>query len=125
MNAIIKAQNAYGREAQPLRTERDTEYNAFAKITHQLRVASSRGKAGFRDLVSAMHDNRQLWTIIAVDAADKSNALPKELRARIVYLAEFTQQHSSKVLTHRATAAPLIEINTAIMRGLHAGRVKK
>ena len=125
MNAITKAQNAYGRDAQPIRTDRDTEYNAFAKITHQLRSASSRGKEGFRDLISALHDNRKLWTILAVDVADKSNTLPKELRARIVYLAEFTQQHSSKVLTHRATAEPLIEINTAIMRGLHAGGVKK
>lgn len=125
MNAILKAQNAYQHDAQPIRTDRDTEYNAFARITQQLKTASSRGKDGFGDLVSALHDNRKLWTILAVDAAEKSNALPKELRARIVYLAEFTRQHSSKILTHRATADALIEINIAIMRGLKGGGIGK
>ena len=45
-------------------------------------------------------------------------ALPDDLRARIFYLAEFTDQHTRKVLNGRDTAGPLIEINTAIMRGL-------
>ncbi len=125
MNAIFKAQNAYGREAQPIRTNRDTEYNAFARITHRIRVAASKGEGGFKDLVQALHDNRRLWTILAADVADNSHALPKELRARIVYLAEFTQQHSSKILTRRATPDALIEINTAILRGLSVGKDKK
>ena len=124
MNAIMKAQNAYRNDAQLIRTDRDTEYNAFAKITHRLKTASRLGKTGYADLVLALHDNRKLWTILAMDVADKANPLPKELRARIVYLAEFTQRHSSQVLARKATAEPLIEINTAIMRGLRSERVK-
>lgn len=124
MNAITKAQNAYRNDAHLVRTDRDTEYDAFARITHRLKLASRQGDDGFRDLVSALHENRRLWTILAVDVADKANPLPSALRARIVYLAEFTQQHSSKVLTRRATVEPLIEINTAIMRGLRNEKVK-
>ncbi len=90
MNAITQAQNAYRNDAQLIRTDRDSEYNAFAQITHRLKKASSQGKNGFKDLVGALHDNRRLWTILATDVADNSNTLPKELRARIVYLSEFT-----------------------------------
>ncbi len=124
MNAITKAQNAYRNDAHLVRTDRDTEYDAFARITHRLKAATRQGEDGFRDLVNALYDNRKLWTILAIDVADKANPLPKSLRARIVYLAEFTQQYSSKVLARQATAEPLIEINTAIMRGLRNERVK-
>ncbi len=125
MNAILRAQNAYGREAQPIRTDRDTEYNAFAKITHQIKFSSLRGKEGFGDLANALYDNRKLWTILAVDAADKANPLPPELRARIIYLAEFTSQYSGKVLRREADVDALIDINTAMMRGLNAGGPRK
>lgn len=118
MNAILKAQNAYRHEAQHLRTHRDTEYDAFARITHALKSAEARGRDGFHDLVSAILDNRRLWTILAADAAEKGNPLPKELRARILYLSEFAQVYSRKVLMEHASAAPLIEINSAIMGGL-------
>ena len=111
MNAITKAQNAYRNDAQLIRTDRDTEYNVFAQITNRLKTASSRGSEGFHDLVSALHDNRRLWTILATDVADNSNTLPKELRARIVYLSEFTRQHSSKVLAKKESADALVQIN--------------
>ena len=124
MNATMRAQNAYRTDAQPIRTGRDTEYNTIAQITHRLKTASKRGAEGFTDLVSALQDNKRLWTVLAVDAADQANGLPKELRARIIYLSEFTRQHSSKVLSRAATADALIEINTAIMRGLRNERVK-
>lgn len=125
MNAITKAQNAYRNDAHLVGTDRDTEYNAFAKVTHRLKTAARKGDDGFKDMVSALHDNRTLWTLLAADVADKSNPLPKMLRARIVYLAEFTQHYSSRVLTRKASADALIEINTAIMRGLRNERVKK
>ncbi|MEO3413235.1 flagellar biosynthesis regulator FlaF [Roseovarius sp. CAU 1744] len=124
MNAITKAQNAYRNDAQPIRTGRDTEYNAFAQITHRLKTASKLGTEGFKELVGALQDNKRLWTLLAIDAADNANTLPKELRARIVYLSEFTRQHSSKVLSRDATADALVEINTAVMRGLRNERVK-
>lgn len=123
MNAITKAQNAYRNDAHLVRTDRDIEYSAFAHVTHRLKSASGRGREGFGDLVAALHDNRKLWTTLAMDVAGTANPLPKELRARIVYLSEFTRQHSSKVLSRQATAEPLIVINTAIMRGLRDERV--
>lgn len=120
MNAMQQAQAAYRTAANPIRTPRGAEYDAFARITGRLRSAS-RPPARFRDLAAAVHDNRRLWAILATDAAGDGNLLPPELRARILYLAEFTRIHSGHVLRTGAPADPLIEINTAVMRGL-AGR---
>lgn len=121
MNATLMAQNAYRQDAQATRTHRSVEYDAIARITHALKTAAQRGAAGFPDLAAAIHDNRRLWTILATDAADAGNQLPEALRARILYLAEFTRLHSSKALNKTASAAPLIEVNTAILKGLRDG----
>jgi flagellar protein FlaF len=56
--------------------------------------------------------------LFATQVADNENTLPKEVRARIVYLSEFTTEHSRKVLNRQASVDALIEVNTAIMRGL-------
>ena len=117
MNAILNAQNAYRRDAQPIRTHRGTEYEAFVHVTGHLKSSAT---LGFAELAAAIHDNRKLWTILAADVATPDNALPDDLRARILYLAEFTRIHSSQVLSSRASPEPLIDVNTAIMRGLRA-----
>ncbi|GAA6188407.1 flagellar biosynthesis regulator FlaF [Litorivita sp. NS0012-18] len=124
MNALNMARQAYANQAAPTRTTRGTEYEVFAKITHRLNAAARKGKLGFPELASAIHDNRKLWTLLATDVADDGNGLPDDLRARIFYLAEFTQVHSRKVLKNQASAAALIEINAAMMRGLRSGSVK-
>ncbi|TCP61198.1 flagellar protein FlaF [Rhodovulum bhavnagarense] len=113
------AQRGYSAPAQnQIRTPRATEYAAFAQITARMTRAQSGGPDGFPELAAALHENRKLWRLLALDVADTRNALPNDLRARLFFLYEFTDQHSSKVLERRADAAPLIEINTAIMRGL-------
>lgn len=116
MNALLQAQNAYRNDTQPIRTHRGTEYEAFARITHRLKAAQA--KASTADLAAALQDNRRLWTVLASDVANDDNGLPETLRARILYLSSFTQQHSSKVLRKKATVDALVEINTAMMRGL-------
>lgn len=78
----------------------------------------ARGEKGFADLAAALHDNRRLWTLLATSVADSKNELPQPLRAQIFYLAEFTLQHSQKVLEGNASAQILIDINTSVMRGL-------
>ena len=116
MNAVALAKTAYNSSSRaPLRTSRGTEYEAFAKVTHQLGRAQT---SNFADLAAALHENRRLWTLLAADVAGEGNGLPDDLRARVFYLAEFTADHSRKVLSDGADAAVLVEINTAVMRGL-------
>jgi flagellar protein FlaF len=118
VNAISQAKAAYRAQARTIRTERGLEYDALARITHRLKLAAEEaGSIG--PLASAVHDNRRLWTIFATEAADRANPLPGELRARIISLAEFTRQHSGRVLRDGADVAPLVDVNLAIMRGLN------
>lgn len=117
MNAMQSARAAYGAAAHPIRTPRGAEYEAFARITSRLAAAGGPA-ASFGDLASVVHENRRLWTALASDAAGEGNRLAPELRARILYLAEFTRLHSGKVLRAKAQLQPLIDINIAVMRGL-------
>jgi flagellar protein FlaF len=98
VNATLRAQNAYRSQAETIRSPRSIEYDAFARITHRLKAAAVAGRQRMPVLASAIHDNRRLWITLAVDVSDANNPLPADLRARILYLAEFTHLHSSKVL---------------------------
>ncbi|MBP1805061.1 flagellar biosynthesis regulator FlaF [Rubellimicrobium aerolatum] len=121
MNAIERAHQAYAGAAAPIMTDRRAEHQVFSTVTARLHAAAKADPAelgAFPRLAAALHDNRRLWTRLAVDVADSDNGLPAELRARIVYLAKFTLHHSSRVLRGEAEPQALIDINTAVMRGL-------
>lgn len=122
MNAQTLARRAYSDTVSNTRTDRSKEYELIARVTHRMKAAAEAGPRAFPQLAEALYDNRRLWTALAVDVSDEDNKLPTELRARIFYLAEFMQEHSAKVLSKRAGIAPILEINTAILRGLSAKR---
>lgn len=117
MTSSFLANSAYNSVNSAVKTERGTEHAAFERVTAQLSRASG-PDASMIARATALHDNRRLWTLMAANVADAKNALPQSLRAQIFYLAEFTLQHSRKALTAGAPIAPLIDINTAVMRGL-------
>jgi len=110
------AKTAYSAPRQAaIRTPRSIEYDAFAQITARLKAADG---GSFPTLVAALHDNRRLWTALAADVAESGNSLPEHLRAQLFYLAKFTRAHTSKILAGTEAADVLVEINTAVMRGL-------
>ena len=117
MNAHHMAHSAYAGAAAPTRTERRAEYDVFARCTRAL-SATQGGFGGFPALVRALNDNRRLWNALAADVSGQANGLPAPLRAGLFYLAEFTRHHSQRVLAGEADVAALIDVNTAIMRGL-------
>lgn len=118
MNAISMAHRAYAPDKPSIRTLRSTEYEVIAGVTRRLKVAADEAAENFAGLAAALHENRTLWTLLAADVANPDNALPPALRAQIFYLAEFTNRHTSSVLAKSATPSALLEINTAILRGL-------
>jgi flagellar protein FlaF len=118
VDTFTQARTAYGGPSSATRTPRAIEYEAFARVTHRIRAAAARGRMGFPDLAAALHDNRRLWTLLAGMVADPDNRLPDTLRAGLFNLAAFTQRHSAAVLNGTASADVLVEINTAVMRGL-------
>ena len=114
-NANVRA--AYGNPAAT-RTPRDAEYSAFARVTGRLREAHDAGKGSFPALCQAVLDNSRLWGMLEDDLVDDRNQLPPTLRAQLVSLAAFVRRHGMAVVGRRASADALIDINTAIMKGL-------
>ncbi len=110
------AQHAYAPTSAPTRSDRSAEYQVIARITHRLKAAIE--KQDRVKLVEALHENRKLWRTLAVNVADGDNQLPLDLRARLYYLSEFTDTHTSRVLTQKESPVPLLEVNMAILRGL-------
>lgn len=119
MNVIEQARQAYAPNQNAVRTTRSVEAQLISQITSRLERLSKMPEPDFPTLMAAIHDNRRMWTTMAVDVADQGNALPKELRAQIFYLAEFTAHHSQKVIHGKADARALIDINMAILKGLN------
>ncbi len=124
MSVAAHALSTYGLNTKTLKTPRDIEYDVLARITGRLQAhlphAKGRTAPG---LVSALNDNRRLWTAFAADLASSENAFPNDLKARLFFLAEFTLRHTSLVLAGAATADALADINTSVMRGLRGQQV--
>jgi len=83
-----------------------------------LRDGAVNSKSNFAAFVKALHNNQRLWTALVVDVADAQNPFPKALKARIAYLAEFTNHQTRLILRKKASVMPLLEINMAVLRGL-------
>jgi len=121
VNALLKAKSAYSAAKAPTRTAKNLEYEVIARITRRMVTAAQKGRPGFKELVEALKDNRKLWSIFADEVANPENPLPEDLKSQLLYLREFTNQHTSKVMARKADVRMLVEINTAIMRGLRSG----
>jgi flagellar protein FlaF len=112
------AHAAYSRPNYSQRSERDLEYDLLARATKSLSQAMCARSSNFPKLYAALDENERLWSTLAVDVAEPGNGLPAALRAQLFYLYEFTVQHSAAVRERDASVQVLIDINTAVMRGL-------
>lgn len=118
MNAQLFARAAYGRPETPIRSPRQIEYDLFARNTQRLFQTSQQRDSNFPAYMKALHDNVHMWRVLATDVASSENGLPQQLRARLFYLYQFTEQHTRKVMKKEASVDVLVDINKAIMRGL-------
>ena len=109
---------SYAQPAAPTRTPRAAEYEVIAQVTRRLSAAVALRKENYPAFIAALADNEQLWSTLAADVAGDGNGLPQALRARLFYLYRFTAEHSRKIRAGNAGAEVLVEINTAVLRGL-------
>jgi flagellar protein FlaF len=112
----------YARPESPQKTPRAIEYELLARVTQALTSAWGTRKENFSGLMTALDDNMRLWATLAADVAEPTNGLPAPLRAQLFYLYEFSLQHSRSVREGTASVEVLIDINTAVMRGLRGDR---
>ena len=122
MNAQTMAKRAYANTSTTIRSPRAIEYEAIARITHDLKTAAEAKSENFGAFADAVHRNNQLWTMLAANVVDADNELPAQLRAQLFYLAEFSRRHAAQALAGSSSVAPLLEINTAVLKGLREGK---
>lgn len=115
---LSAARAAYARPDATVRTARTIEYDLLARTTQRLQSAWAARKADFTGFAAALNDNLRLWSTLAADVAEPGNGLPAQLRAQLFYLYQFTAEHSRSVLDNKGSVEVLIDINTAVMRGL-------
>ena len=118
MIAHSAARAAYSRPEAPQRNPRDLEYDLLARATKALSQAARGTPRNYPALVTALDENQRLWSALAADVAAPRNGLPAQLRAQLFYLYEFTALHSQAVRDKDASVEVLIDINSAVMRGL-------
>lgn len=116
LNAVtpLKAHVGYGSNA--VRTDKDNEYAVFARVTHMLHRAGALGEGP--EYMQAVAKNNELWTLLAADLAHPGNALPDDLKARLLSLAIFSIRHGHAVMKGAATVDALIDVNMSMMKGL-------
>lgn len=112
------ARSVYARPEAPQKTPRSLEYDLLARITKRLSQAAAARRENFSELMAALDENLRLWSTLASDVADNGNTLPSKLRAQLFYLYEFTNLHSKAVRADKGSVEVLVDINTAVMRGL-------
>lgn len=112
------ARSVYARPEAPLKTPRSLEYDLLARVTQRLTQSSARRKENYPQFAAALEENQRIWSTLASDVASSGNGLPAKLRAQLFYLYEFTALHSSAVRDNKGSVEVLIDINTAVLRGL-------
>lgn len=129
MTIATRAQSLYG-DARQLKSPREIEYEIFSRLTARLSMALSESTAAQHHipegrprltpkLAAALDENRRLWMVLSTDLAHPENALPVELRSKLLGLASFVLGETSRVISGRSQdIAAIIDVNTAVMRGL-------
>jgi flagellar protein FlaF len=113
---------AYQQAAQRAENPREAELRLFGQVTRALVEASGSPKSDIAGRINALDWNRRLWSALATDCSDPTNALPQSLRAQIISLSLWVSRHSSLVMRGEDTFDALIDVNRMIMQGL-SGRV--
>lgn len=122
LNAVTSLNKRADYGFNAIRTERDTEYDAFSRITFALKSAAQSDDPS--QIIKAVHANNELWTILATDLMQPGNGLGDEIKSGLLSLASFSIKHGHAVLNGATSIGVLVDINISIMKGLR-GEVPK
>lgn len=109
---------AYQTAQQRVETPRELEYRLFGQVTRALIEIQDLPRYEIAKRMDAIDWNRRVWSFMASDCMDSTNALPESLRASIISLSLWVGRYSSEVMQKGESVEPLIDINRTIMQGL-------
>jgi flagellar protein FlaF len=96
-------------------TPREIELRAFRYVNGLLT-----GAADVPARVAALGKTSQLWSLLITDLASDGNALPDDLKARLISLGLWAQREAAARMVDEASLAPLIELHRDMIAGLEA-----
>jgi flagellar biosynthesis activator protein FlaF len=97
---------------------RDDERRAFNHSIVLLKKAQE-AAPGSRESVEAIYFLNRLWGVLLEDLASPENALPKDLRARLISIGIWMLRYAEDIRRGaKSDFAPLIEISENICKGL-------
>lgn len=105
----------YAAQQNAAATPRETELRAFRYVNGLLAAA-----ADTPSRAQALHKTHMLWSLLIADLALPGNALPPELKGRLVSLGLWAQREAAARLEDAAPLAPLIELHRDMIAGLEA-----
>ncbi len=117
MYASKMAKRGYTHTQKSMGSDIELELKIFTEITGRLAGADVSEPGGISALNEAVADNARLWNIVFLDVTNPDNELDDALKSSLVYLAEFTRDHTHKVLRGEAGHQILIEINNNVIAG--------
>jgi flagellar protein FlaF len=100
---------------QDAASPRETELRAFRYVNGLLAAAADAAARA-----AALNKAHQLWSLLLADLLLPGNALPPELKGRLVSLGLWAQREASARLEDGASLAPLIELHRDMIAGLEA-----
>ena len=95
---------------------RDIEIRAFRTANGLLAAAG----ADIAARAVALHKVHRMWSILMSDVLDERNALPADLKGRLVSLGLWAQRESLARLSDSASLQPLIALHRDLAEGLEA-----
>jgi flagellar biosynthesis activator protein FlaF len=98
--------------------ERYLEFDGTEERSDKLRILAG----GLRD---AIWQNERVWLTFKHDLAGNENSLPPDLRANLISLAIWVEDHSEAVMKGAEKIGPLIGINRSIIRGLNGNTLRE
>ena len=122
MSNAQAAARAYTGNQPHTKSLRDLEYDVFLGVTREMKRLHSNPNATFPQVVDALNKNERLWTEIGVQVAQDDNALPKDLRASLFYMARFVSHQTDKILQDKSGMESLIDVNVSVLRGLKGAK---
>ncbi|ADM09643.1 flagellar protein FlaF, putative [Parvularcula bermudensis HTCC2503] len=114
------AEHGYAQVRKSTASGREVEIQLLTKIAAEMANADPSTPEGFRELVTAVHRNMEMWTALIVDLLQEENKIDQTLKVGLLKLGQFSLVHSRKVVCRQAEPEVLISINRQIAAGLKA-----